>query len=84
MFKLLTFGIIFVLVVLAGLMFEVFIYYTGEIVIYVITLGKHKPRWDFLDYEKGSKYIINTDLSTIVGIIFWVVVIAILGFLFFR
>ena len=81
MMEIIAIVVILITVIILALMFEVFIYYTGEVVLYALTLGRRQPRWDFMAYEKGSKYIINRDLSTIIGIFFWVVFIAFFAFL---
>lgn len=47
------------------------LFYTGEIVLFVLTLGKKKPRWDYYEREPASRFVILTELSTWIGIAFW-------------
>lgn len=60
-----VFGFLFHLIV-EGLFF-----YTGELVLYIITMGYKKPRWDYYAAEKPTKFYILTDASVIVGFCFW-------------
>lgn len=50
---------------------EGLLFYTGEIVLFVISLGYKKPRWDYYATEKPTKFYILTDASVIVGFCFW-------------
>lgn len=56
--------------------FEIVFEWTGEILLFVLTLGKHKPRWNLYVEEKPAKFVIFTELSLWIGIAFWVAVIA--------
>ena len=49
-------------------------FYTGEIVLFIVTLGKKKPRWDYYTDESPSKWVIFTEISTWVGIAIWLLV----------
>ena len=40
------------------LLIEAFFFYTGEIVLFILTLGKKKPRWDYYIDESPSKWVI--------------------------
>ena len=51
---------------------EVICYPTGEIVLYILSFGKKKPRWDYYLNDKPSKFVILTEISVWVGIFFWV------------
>ena len=52
---------------------EGLISWVGEIVLYLVTLGRHKPRWDLYMDEGGSDYAFLSEMS------FWVGVVAICG-----
>ena len=56
------------------LIVEFFLFYTGEIVLFVLTFGKKKPRWNYCADESPSKWVIFTELSTWIGIAFWLLV----------
>jgi hypothetical protein len=60
----------FVLEILVEFLF----FYTGEIVLFIMTLGKKKPRWDYCSDESPSKWVIFSELSTWIGIAFWLFV----------
>ena len=46
--------------------------WTGEIILFVLTFGKHKPRWDWYTEEKSTiRFAIFSDISTWIGMIFW-------------
>lgn len=50
---------------------EVILFYSGEILIFFITFGRRRPRWDYYADEKASKFFIFTELSVWVGFAFW-------------
>lgn len=56
---------------LFSILIELLIFYTGEIVLFIITLGYKKPRWDYYTSEKPSRFVIFTELSLWVGFAFW-------------
>ena len=64
-----------VLKLLFHLVFEIIFFYTGEFVLYVLTFGKKKPRWDFYDNERPLKFVIRTEISWWIGFLFWVFLI---------
>ncbi len=51
---------------------EVGFFYTGEIVLFVVTLGRHRPRWDFYVSEGGAAYAFLTEFSTWIGAAIWI------------
>lgn len=53
------------------ILIECFFFYTGEIVLLIVTLGKKKPRWDYYTDESPSRWVIFTEISTWIGIAFW-------------
>ncbi len=53
------------------LLVEFIFFYTGEIVLFIATLGKKKPRWNYYADESTSRFVIFTEVSTWLGIIFW-------------
>ncbi len=63
-----------ILIFIFEIVVETILFYTGEIVIFISTLGKRKPRWDYYTNESASKFIIFTELSTWLGIAFWIFV----------
>jgi hypothetical protein len=55
--------------------FEIFLTYTGEIALFLITFGKHKPRWDLYGDQKISHFLVFSEASMWLGLAFWIVVI---------
>jgi len=53
---------------------EIVLFYTGEILLFVMTLGRKKPRWDYYAMEKPSKSVIFTEISVWFGLAFWLFV----------
>ena len=53
---------------------EVLLLYTGEIILYLITFGRKKPRWDYYADVSGGKWVIFTELSTYVGFATWLLI----------
>jgi hypothetical protein len=58
------------------LIFDWLLTWTGEIVLFVLTSGKHKPRWDLYTKESPSRFVIFSEISLWIGIAFWLTVIA--------
>ena len=56
------------------LIIEFIFFYTGEIMLFIATVGKRKPRWNYYTDESASKFVIFTELSTWLGIAFWLVI----------
>lgn len=54
---------------------EFICYYTGEIVLFIITFGKHKPRWDYYSDDSIRRFYIFTEISFWIGCFFWILVI---------
>ena len=61
------------------LIIEVICFCTGEIVLYILTLGRKKPRWDYYADASPSKFIILTELSVLLGMAFWILLIVIVA-----
>ena len=50
---------------------EIFFIGTGEIILYIISLGKRTPVWKRESKGGATKLAILIDLSFIIGFIFW-------------
>lgn len=57
--------------------FEILFSWTGEIVLFIISFGKHKPRWDLYTEESPSRFVIFSEISLWIGITFWIAAIAV-------
>lgn len=51
--------------------FEIFFIGTGEIILYVFTIGKRKPVWERETKGSSAKLGVLIDLSFIIGFVFW-------------
>ncbi len=59
--------------------------WTGEIILFVLTFGKHKPRWDLYTDESPSRFVIFSEISMWIGMIFWfVVLVVVIKFLILK
>ncbi len=63
----------FLLQIIFGFLFT----WSGEIVLFVLTLGKHKPRWDLYTKESPGRFVIFSEISLWIGIAFWIGAVAI-------
>jgi hypothetical protein len=54
---------------------EIICFYTGEIILYLLTLGKKKPRWDYYTGASPTKFVIMTEISVWIGFAFWILTI---------
>ena len=62
------FGIKFVFQLIVGIVF----FYTGEIILCIVTFGWKKPRWDYYSNESTLRWVILTEMSWWVGFFFWI------------
>jgi hypothetical protein len=53
------------------IIFEVFLFYTGEIVLFLLTFGARMPRWNYYSDVSPTKYVVMTDFSVVIGLVFW-------------
>jgi hypothetical protein len=66
------------------LIIEIICFYTGEMILYVVTIGNRKPRWDYYSDESVTKWMLMTELSTCIGIFFWIFTIGFVARLFIN
>ena len=66
------------------LIFDVLLTWTGEIVLFVLTWGRHKPRLDLYTKESPIRFVVFSEISLWIGIAFWVMVIVLLYRVFVK
>jgi hypothetical protein len=66
------------------LIFDFLFAWTGEVVLFVVTLGRHKPRWDLYANQSPTRFVIFSEVSLWIGMAFWVAMVAALYGLLFR
>jgi hypothetical protein len=69
---------IFVPYALVCNLLQMFLVATGEAVLFVVTLGQRKPRWDLYTNENFGRFFLFTVLSGWAGITFWIAIIALI------
>lgn len=57
--------------ILFRIIVEFLLFYTGEFILFIVTFGYRKPRWDYYAKEKPSKFVIFTEISIWIGFAFW-------------
>ena len=62
----------FILELIFRIIVEVVCFYTGEVVLFIVTAGYKKARWNYYADETVTKWMIFSDLSTVVGFVFWI------------
>ncbi len=55
--------------------FDFLFYWTGEVLLFVLTFGKHKPKWDFYLDQSPTRFVIFSEISTWIGMTFWMAVV---------
>jgi len=60
------------------LIFAMLFAWTGEIVLFVISIGTHKPRWDLYAKQSSCRFVIFSEISLWIGMTFWVAIITVL------
>ena len=68
-----------VLKLLFHFLVEVVLFYTGECVLYVVTFGRKKPRWDYCENERPLSFVVRTEISWWIGFFFWIIVIGLIA-----
>ncbi len=64
--------------ILFRIVFGTIFFLTGELLLYAVTLGKRKPRWDFYTNEKsGYRFYMLSEISELLGLLFWIAVVVI-------
>ncbi|PIE70710.1 MAG: hypothetical protein CSA22_06035 [Deltaproteobacteria bacterium] len=52
-------------------------FYTGEIIIFLLSLGRIKVRWNFYsDVEDASFFVLITEKSIWIGFVFWMLFVS--------
>lgn len=55
-------------------LFSVFFYATGEMILFVATIGKYRPVWKKRVDSRIGEFVILSEFSFWVGIAFWLLV----------
>jgi hypothetical protein len=58
---------------------EIVFFYTGECVLYVVTFGWKKPRWDYYSNESLPKWAVLTEISWWIGFFLWIFAIGLIA-----
>lgn len=60
-----------ILEIIFRIVVEFILFYSGEILLFFLTIGMRKPRWDYYLEEKASRFVIFTERSVWLGFAFW-------------
>lgn len=60
------------------LVFDIIMVWTGEIVLFIITLGRHRPRWDQYTSETFGRFVVFTEISLWIGVLLGISIILLL------
>ena len=61
---------------------EMFLCLTGELILFAVTFGYHRPRWDLYASERPARFVLLSDVSTWIGFAFWIGVVVVAHALF--
>lgn len=50
---------------------EILFTWTGEIILFAVTLGRHKSRWDLCTNAPPGEFVFFSEVSAWIGMIFW-------------
>lgn len=53
-----------------------FLFFTGELILFLFTLGKRTPTWKRDQSEHLAKTFLFMDISILIGFVFWIVVLS--------
>jgi len=62
-----------ILISLLRFVVEIPVIWIGEIILFLMTLGKHKPRWDVYIHDGGGDFVFLSEMS------FWIGIVALCG-----
>jgi hypothetical protein len=62
---------------------ETVCFFTGEMLLSFVTIGRKKVRWDYYTNESPTKFVILTEISTWTGFFFWIFTIGFIVRTFF-
>ncbi len=54
---------------------EIICFYTGEIILFILTLGRRTPRWDYYEGKRPAKSVVLSEISILLGFLFWMFLI---------
>lgn len=57
------------------LFIEIVCFYTGEFILFFLTIGQKKPRKDYYSDASATKFVIMTEISVWIGMAFWILTI---------
>jgi hypothetical protein len=60
------------------IIFEVIFIWTGEILLFVFTFGRHRPRWNLYGNESPIKFVIFSEITAWLGLAFWIILSALI------
>ncbi len=63
---------------------EYVLFYTGEIILMILTLGRKKPRWDYYKDASPAKFVFFSGSSIWLGFFFWIFTIGSIARLLIR
>lgn len=66
----------FIVKCIVRFLFAFVFFWTGEITIFLITLGRRKPRWDIYNKESTFRFALFSEMSFWIGMVFWLLAIA--------
>jgi len=61
---------------------EMFLCLTGELMLFAVTFGYHRPRWDLYTSERPARFVLLSDVSTWIGFAFGLGVVVLAHALF--
>jgi hypothetical protein len=67
-----------IVVIIIRVVFAVLFAWTGEILIFLFTFGKHKPQWGLYGEKSPARFVISSHVSMWIGIAFWLLLAAFL------
>lgn len=54
----------------------IFFFSTGEIILFIFTLGKRRPTWKRDQSEHPAKTFLFIDISILIGFLFWILALS--------
>jgi hypothetical protein len=70
MFELITEVVKFLCRFVLAIMFA----WTGEIVLFLITFGAHRPRWELYSRQTPARFVLFSEISLWIGAAFWTLI----------
>ncbi len=71
----------FIIEIIVYAVFELFLTWSGEVFLWLLTFGQRKPKWNLYEDEKPIKWAVFTERSMWIGFFGWILILYLVSLL---